>query len=71
MRLHLFAPAKVNWTLEVLGRREDGFRQFIESRGTCQAILSRLQKRRGDRGMILLGPLLIRFTGRRKLFNFT
>ncbi len=27
MRLHLLAPAKVNWTLEVLGRREDGYHE--------------------------------------------
>ncbi len=25
MRLRLMAPAKINWTLEVLGRRPDGF----------------------------------------------
>ena len=29
MRLHLFAPAKVNWTLEVLGRREDGYHEVM------------------------------------------
>jgi 4-diphosphocytidyl-2-C-methyl-D-erythritol kinase len=27
VRLRLFAPAKVNWTLEVLGRREDGYHE--------------------------------------------
>jgi 4-diphosphocytidyl-2-C-methyl-D-erythritol kinase len=29
VRLHLFAPAKVNWTLEVLGRREDGYHEVM------------------------------------------
>ena len=29
MRLHLFAPAKVNWTLEVLGRRPDGYHEVM------------------------------------------
>ena len=27
MRLRLIAPAKINWTLEVLGRRPDGFHE--------------------------------------------
>ena len=29
MRLRLFAPAKVNWTLEVLGRHEDGYHEVL------------------------------------------
>jgi len=29
VRLHLFAPAKVNWTLEVLGRRPDGYHEVM------------------------------------------
>ncbi len=27
MRLSLIAPAKINWTLEVLGRRSDGYHE--------------------------------------------
>ena len=29
MKLRLFAPAKVNWTFEVLGRREDGYHEVL------------------------------------------
>ena len=27
MKLRLVAPAKINWTLEVLGRRSDGYHE--------------------------------------------
>jgi 4-diphosphocytidyl-2-C-methyl-D-erythritol kinase len=41
MRLHMFAPAKVNWTLEVLGRSRDGYhkvRIVLQTLDICDRI---------------------------------
>ena len=47
MKLHIFAPAKVNWTLEVLGRLEDGYHEVSTILQTLD-ICDRITLSRGD-----------------------